>query len=130
MSTFNTADIGKASTASIDHLADKAGDVIEQVQVAAHKVVGQVQSEAKDLTQEAPKLVDLAADALKAYTRKGASLAKDASALAREKAGVYADSAANRVRKDPLKAILVAAAAGAAVALVASYAAKKRNAAK
>jgi len=96
-------------------LADKAGDVIEQAQVAAHKVVGQVQSEAKDLTQEAPKLVDLAADALKAYTRKGASLAKDASALAREKAGVYADSAANRVRKDPLKAILVAAAAGAAV---------------
>jgi len=130
MNTVNTADIAKSSAATLDALTHKAVDVIDQAQDAAHKVVSQVRSEAQDLKQEAPKLVDLAADALKAYTRKGASLAKDASALAREKAGQYAEGAADRVRKDPLKAILMAAAAGAVVALVASYAHGKRKALK
>lgn len=127
MSTFNTTtEFGKP--ASIDELTHKAGEVLDDAKAAASKVVAQTKSEAKGLTDEAPKLLNLAAEALKAYTDKGASLAKDASVLARQKATEYADGAATRVRKDPLKAILVAAAAGAAVALIASYAAKNKSA--
>lgn len=130
MNALNTTDIGKSSAAALDALTHQAADVIDQAQGAAHKVVSQVKSDAQGIKQEAPKLVDLAADALKAYTSKGAELAKDATALAREKASQYADGAAQRVRQDPLKAILMAAAAGAAVALVASYAHGKRKALK
>lgn len=130
MNSFNTTDIAKTPAATLDALSQKASDVIDQAQDAAQKVASQVKSEALGLKQDAPKLVDLAADTLKAYTRKGATLAKDASALAREKAGQYAESAADRVRQDPLKAILIAAAAGAAVAIVASYANGKRKDAK
>ena len=130
MNSFNTTDIAKTPAATLDALSQKASDVIDQAQDAAQKVASQVKSEALGLKQDAPKLVDLAADTLKSYTRKGATLAKDASALAREKAGQYAESAADRVRQDPLKAILIAAAAGAAVAIVASYANGKRKDAK
>lgn len=130
MNPMQNTDFSKSSTANLDALTHKAADVIDQAQDAARKVVSQVTSEAQDLKQDAPKLVDLAADALKAYTRKGASLAKDATALARDKASQYAEGAADRVRKDPLKAIAVAAAVGAAVALVASHAHGKRNALK
>lgn len=130
MNPFNTNDISKTPAATIDALSLKAAEVIDQAQDAAHNVASQLKSEALGLKQDAPKLVDLAADALKAYTRKGASMAKDASTLAREKAGQYAEIAADRVRQDPLKAILIAAAAGAAVALLASHANGKRKAVK
>jgi hypothetical protein len=130
MNSINSNDIVKSSAATLDALTHKAVDVIDQAQDTAHKVVNQVKSEAQGLKQDAPRLVDLAADTLKAYTSKGAALAKDASALAREKASLYAEGAAERVRKDPLKAILMAAAAGAAVALVANYAHGKRKALK
>ncbi len=113
---------------SIDKLGDKASEVLDTAHQAAEKALSKVQSEARDLSDRAPGLVELLTQRIKELSDKSTSLAKDTTSAAKDKAQAMADNASERIRKDPLKAVLLAVAAGAAVALVASQVSQRRNA--
>lgn len=123
-----TQELAKAASNSIDNLSDAANKAVDGAQDMAEKAITQVQSEAKDLTGQAPRLLDVAVERIKALSAKGVDVARESTAMAREKATQVADQASDRIRQDPLKSVLIAVAAGAALAVAAGYVAQRRKA--
>lgn len=127
MSRHTTQELSRVASRQIDRLADAAGHAMDQAHDAADQAVTSVQNGAQDLARQAPGLVDLAIDRVKNLGAKGSDLARATSAMAVDKARQAADHTADRIRRDPLKSVLIAVAAGAAVALIASHMAHRRQ---
>lgn len=127
MSRHTTQELSRVASRQIDRLADAAGHAMDQAHDAADQAVTSVQNGAQDLARQAPGLVDLAIDRVKNLGARGSDLARATSAMAVDKARQAADHTADRIRRDPLKSVLIAVAAGAAVALIASHMAHRRQ---
>lgn len=125
-----TQDLTKAASQSIDNLSNAASKAVDGAQDMAEQAISKVQSEAKELTDKTPRLLDVAVERIKAMGTKGADVARETTQLAREKAAVMADQASDKIRQDPLKSVLIAVAAGAALAVAAGYVAQRRKASR
>ena len=125
--TIPSTSLGQSASASLDELAEKAGHAVDKAQHVAEQTVSKVKSEAKDLAGLTPSLIDLAAEKIKDLAARSATYAKDGSDVVKKKAKDAADATSDRIRQDPLKSVLIAVAAGAAVAALAGYVASKRS---
>lgn len=129
MNTSNTAqDLSKAALQSIDELSHAASRAVDGAQDMAEKAITKVQSEASDLTEKAPRLLDLAVERIKAMSARGVDVARETGTLAREKAVLATEQTSARIRQDPLKSMMIAVAAGAALAVAAGYLVQRRKA--
>lgn len=126
MSRHTTPEISNLASRQIDRLADAAGNALDHAHDAAGQVVASVQNGAQDLAHQAPGFVDLAIERVKHLGERGGDFARATGAMAMGKARLAADHTADRIRRDPLKSVLIAVAAGAAVALIASHLAQRR----
>ncbi len=88
----------------------------------------------QELSRVASRQVDRIADAagnaldrVKHLGERGSDIARATGAMAMDKARLAADHTADRIRRDPLKSVLIAVAAGAAVAVIASHMAHRRQ---
>lgn len=127
MNRHTTQEVSSVASRQIERLADVASTALEQAHAAADQAVTSAQNGAQDLARRPPGFVDLAIDRMKHLGEKGSHLARATSAMAVDKARVAADHTADRIRRDPLKSVLIAVAAGAAVALIASHLAQRRQ---
>ena len=112
---------------TVDHLQTQASDLLDTAHHKADQALAKVAGKVDDLSVQGPGLLDLASARVQQAARKSASFAKDVGHAAKAKANDYADQASSRIRKDPLKSVLIAAAAGAAVTAVAVAAYKRRS---
>lgn len=96
----------RMSDATQDALAATA-QVIDSSRQLASKTAGRIGETARDLR-------DSAAD----YARTSAASVSDAADAAQRRAGEFARAARQRVEAAPMKSVLIAAAVGAAVAVV------------
>lgn len=113
-------DLASATGESVERLAQAAGQALDKAHQSVDKALHQVQSEAQDWAHGHPGPLDSTLARLKDLGSRG-------SALATEKARVAAEHTADRIRQDPLKAVLIAVATGAALAVVAGHFARRRQ---
>ncbi|MBK6005644.1 DUF883 family protein [Ramlibacter ginsenosidimutans] len=104
--TTRTPNGTRMTDAAQDALAATA-QVIDSSRQLASKTAGRIGETARDLR-------DSAAD----YARTSAASIGDVADVAQRRAGQFARATRQRVEAAPLKAVLIAAAAGAAVAVV------------
>lgn len=100
-------------TDTLTELADQAGDAARE---SLHQLGDAVPSA---LTRAAAQAEDLA--------RRGIARARDAGSQVREQVSQATDRTGAYIRDEPFKAVLIAAAAGAATALLANWALRQRG---
>lgn len=127
MSRHTTQELSQAAGRQVDRLADAASNAMDRAHDAADQALASVQGGAQDLVHKAPSLVDVAIDRVRHLGERGGHLARETGALAMDKARLAADHTAERIRRDPLKSVLIAVATGAAVAMIASHMARRRQ---
>jgi ElaB/YqjD/DUF883 family membrane-anchored ribosome-binding protein len=112
-------------TASVDHLvgraADKADAALESTKSMAHSALDQIQSSVDDLRRAAPNAFARAATQVEDIAKRGMERAKDAGGVVRERAARVGDRGVSFVRDEPVKAVLIAAITGAAVAALVTW---------
>jgi ElaB/YqjD/DUF883 family membrane-anchored ribosome-binding protein len=120
MTSSTTQELTRATGESIDRLTQAAGNALDKAHATADKALSSVQAEAQDWAQQAQgPLEDVLA--------KVKELGSRGSALAADKARQAAEHTSNRIKQDPLKAMLIAVAAGAGLAMVAGHLARRRQ---
>jgi len=108
-------------------LSNVASDAFEHAHDVADRALTSAQERAQDLANQAPGFMDLAFDRVRALGERSGQIARATGAMAADKARLAADHTADRIRRDPLKSVLIAVAAGAAVAVIASHMAHRRQ---
>lgn len=125
--TQTARDLSQTASRQVDRATDVASQALHRAHESADHALSNVQQGAHDLARQAPGFVDYAVDRIKQLSEKGGEFARATGSLAADKARQAADHTADRIRKDPLKSILIAATAGAAVALIANHLAQRRQ---
>lgn len=124
--------IANAASATLNPIAERAADqadrAIDATQRAANGALDTLHGKVASLRTTVPELVDKAAHTLGDLTQKGMDRARETSAIVRERAHEASESTRGYIRDEPIKSVLVAAAAGAALATVLTVMARSRAA--
>jgi ElaB/YqjD/DUF883 family membrane-anchored ribosome-binding protein len=99
-----------------DNVLQSAEEAVETTRDLAHDTLSRADRKARDLRRSLDPAIDELAHRAQDYARRGKGLAIDASAKARQAVSQYADATSRYVADQPVKAVLIAAAAGAIIA--------------
>ena len=113
----------RKSTPSIHPVADRAAQSVDQAMQSTQRVADQaidtLASTAHDLRQQVSPLFARAGEEASAWAHRGMDTMSDRSLQLRDQALRASDGTVSYIRDEPVKAVLIAAAAGAiAVALL------------
>ncbi len=107
------------STATVEQLTDraanKADEAIDSSKRAAQAALNSVQDGVDQLREAIPSAFTRAAAQVEAITRQGIDRARQASAEVRGQVNLAGDRTVQYIKDEPVKSVLVAAAAGAAL---------------
>jgi ElaB/YqjD/DUF883 family membrane-anchored ribosome-binding protein len=103
--THNPADAG----------ASLAEDAVRSVQRCADQTLDKLSSTAQELRQQASPLIDRMSGQASALAQRSAQAVRDRSLQLRDQAQHASDNTLNYIRDEPVKSMLIAAAAGAAL---------------
>lgn len=92
-----------------------------------HKAGEQLHAVAEDLEHLAPSAFSRAAAQMEALTQRSLERARDASHQVRDQAQRAGDRTVDLIQHAPVKSVLIAVAAGAAVALLGAWFARSRG---
>ncbi len=107
-----------------DHLADNAS---QAAQDAIKSTQGMVNNALNSVADVAVPMVNRASDQASALVQRGADALRDGSQLVRNSARQASDSTVGYIRDEPVKAMLIAAATGAALMGLVSLMGRSRN---
>jgi ElaB/YqjD/DUF883 family membrane-anchored ribosome-binding protein len=93
----------------------------------ADKAIDHLQAGIEDLSTLAPTAFSRAAAQMEELTRRGMDRARDATLTVRDQANRAGDRAVGYIQHEPVKSVLFAVAAGAAVAMLAGWFARSRS---
>jgi ElaB/YqjD/DUF883 family membrane-anchored ribosome-binding protein len=109
----------RKSTPSIHAVADTAAQSVDHAkqstQRAADQALDKVSSTANDLRQRVSPLFARAGEEASAWAHRGMDTVRDRSLQLRDQAQRASDGTVSYIRDEPVKAVLIAAAAGAIV---------------
>lgn len=108
------------ATQAVDALADQAA-------TKADATLDSLRNGVDHLREAVPGAFARAAAQVEELTRRGVDRAREAGQVAREQALRAGDATVMKIRDEPVKAVLVAAAAGAALAALIGWMARSRN---
>lgn len=123
---------------SLPSMSDKSGHLIEQAsnsadhairatQQAATGVVDSAASSLQDLRHRTAPMLERASEQVNAMAHRGMDSVRETSHQLRVKAEHASDSTVNYIREEPVKAVLIAAATGAALMALVSLVARSRD---
>lgn len=127
LSTPYASDVSHTATQVADHLADKADQAIGATRRQTTHALDNLESGVEHLRTQAPSAFSRAAAQMEELTRRGVERARDAGNQVRDQAHRASDRAVGYVRDEPVKSVLIAVAAGAAVAMLAGWFARSRS---
>lgn len=99
----------------VDQVADSASNAIHATQRAADGGLGRLDSRVQDLRNQAAPALDRAARRAEELAGRGSQALRDTSRRIRDSAAYASDSTVQYVRDQPVKSVLIAAAAGALI---------------
>ncbi|HSW04631.1 hypothetical protein [Aquabacterium sp.] len=116
---------------SIDQAADsaasKATGVIQSTKRVANVALDSLQTSVDDLRQAVPSAFSHAAAQVEDLTRRGIERARATSTQVREKVSETGERTVSYIKDEPIKSVLIAAAAGAAMAALIGWLARSRT---
>jgi len=121
------------STKTIEHnaLADqaalKADQAIRATQRVANETLDGLSDSLMDAHQQVAPLLNRAGDKASAFAQRGMAAVRDTSKQLRDKALQASDTTATYIKNDPIKAVLIAAATGAALMALVSLISRSRD---
>jgi ElaB/YqjD/DUF883 family membrane-anchored ribosome-binding protein len=113
--TPDTPTIGSTPNALADQAAASADDAIKSTQRVANDALDGLAGSVQDLRQQAAPLLNRVGERAEELAHRGADVLRDSSQQLRDKALHASDSTVNYIRDEPVKAVMIAAAAGAAL---------------
>ena len=102
-------------------------EALKSTQRAANVAVDSLAGAVHDIRQHASPLIDRAAEQMSGLAHRGVDRVRDTSQQLRDKALHASDSTVNYIRDEPVKSVLLAAAAGAALMALVSLLSSSRN---
>lgn len=110
-----------------DQAAAKTDGVIQSTRNVANSALDSLQSGVDNLRHAAPAALSRAAAQVEDLTRRSLERARDASSQVKQQVAQVGDKSVNWIRDEPVKSVLIAAAAGAAMAALISWLARSRT---
>ena len=110
-----------------DRAANKAEQVLQSTRRMGSEAAQAVQAGIDGLREGVPSAVARATAQAEDLTRRGLERARQASATVRDKAVQVSDQTVGYIKDEPVKAVLVAAAAGAVAALLIGWLSRSRS---
>ena len=101
-----------------DRTADRAEQSLRTTRRAAQDSLDSMQQGVARTRENVTQAVNSAADRVESATRQGIERAREMSETMRDQMTRASDQTAEYIREEPMKAVLIAAAAGALVALL------------
>ena len=115
------------SNSIADQAAQSADNAIRSTQRVANDALDSLAGSAQDLRNEVAPRITRAADQASAMAQRGVNAVRDSSQQLREKAQRASDSTVMYIKDEPLKAMLIAAATGAALMALVGMLNRSRN---
>ena len=117
----------EASTIA-DQAADSASSAIRSTQGVANAAFDHLSNQVDNARDQAIPLINRLSSQAEAVARRGADALRDTSGQLREKATQASDATVGYIKDEPIKAMLIAAATGAALMALVSLASRSRGA--
>ena len=110
-----------------DHAAQSADNVIKSTQRVANDALDSLAGSVQDMRHQAAPLLNRATEHASALAQRGVDAVRDRSQQLREQALLASDNTVNYIKDEPVKAVLIAAAAGAALMAMVSVLTRSRD---
>ena len=111
----------------IESAAHSARLAIDQIDHAAHQADDRLAERAHQAINTAKPVIERLTEEAESRARRGLDSARDASRQLRERAAHASDSTVRYIKDEPVKAMLIAAATGAALVTVISLLSRSRH---
>jgi len=107
--------LGQQAAGLADHAADSATSAIRSTQNVANQAFDRLSDKVEDARSHAAPMLNRLTTQAEMAARRGADVVRDTSTQLREKALQASDTTVGYIRNEPVKAMLIAAATGAAL---------------
>jgi ElaB/YqjD/DUF883 family membrane-anchored ribosome-binding protein len=111
----------------VDQASRSADQAIRSTQQAANGAVDSAANALQDLRHQATPIAERTSEQVSAMAHRGMDSLRDTSHQLRLKVAHASDSTVGYIREEPVKAVLIAAATGAALMALVSLVARSRN---
>jgi ElaB/YqjD/DUF883 family membrane-anchored ribosome-binding protein len=115
------------ATNTAERLADSADQALKSTRRMANDTLDQVESAVDSARGNIQPVIAKLATQAESLARRGIDAVRDGASQVRERATGFGDMTVRYVRDEPVKSLLIAAAAGAAVAALMSFMNSRRN---
>lgn len=122
--TITSKPLGQEASNFAEHAADNASSTIRSTQNVANAAFDRLSDKVETAREQAVPLINRLSTQAEAAARRGAEAVKETSAQLREKALRAQDSTVGYIKDEPVKAMLIAAATGAALMALISLASR------
>jgi ElaB/YqjD/DUF883 family membrane-anchored ribosome-binding protein len=107
--------LGSTSNNVADQAAQGADSAIKSTQRYANEALDTMSDKVQELRDQAAPVLNRVAEKAETLARRGMGAVKDSSQQLRERAAQVSDNTVGYIKDEPVKAILIAAATGAAL---------------
>ncbi len=115
--SFSKNDELKSATRDLsENVLQSAEEAVESTRDLAHEAISRADRKARNLRASLDPAIDHLADKAQYLARRSKGLALNASSKAQQRLTQYADITGKYVAEQPVKSVLIAAAAGAVIA--------------
>ena len=119
--------LGQEPSKLVDQAADGANSAIRSTQTVANAAFDRLTDTVESARDQAAPLVNRLSSQAEAAARRGVEAVRETSAQLREKALRASDTTVGYIKDEPVKAMLIAAATGAALMALVSLASRSRR---
>ena len=129
MNTYTTKPFGSEAPSLTDQAADSANSAIRSTQNVANAALDRLSEKVESVRDQAAPVIDRLSSQVETAARRGVDAVRDTSVQLRDKALKVSDDTVGYIREEPVKAMLIAAATGAALMALVGLLSRSRNAA-
>ncbi|MEO6410214.1 MAG: hypothetical protein ABIO45_15880 [Burkholderiaceae bacterium] len=126
-STFETKPLSSTAGDYADQAASKADSAIKSTQKMANDALDTLSDKVDDIRSQAAPTINRLATKAEDAARRGIAAVKDTTQQLRDKANQATDTTVTYIKDDPIKAMLIAAATGAALMALLSLMGRSRD---
>ena len=128
MDTTSIKQVGNEASSVADQAADSAHNALRSTQGVANQAFDRLSDKIESARDHAVPLINRLTSQAENAAQRGVGAVRDASAQVREKALKASDSTVSYIKDEPVKAMLIAAATGAALMALIGLLSRSRNA--
>ena len=128
MDTTSIKQVGNEASSVADQAADSAHKALRSTQGVANQAFDRLSDKIESAREHAVPLINRLTSQAENAAQRGVGAVRDASAQVREKALKASDSTVSYIKDEPVKAMLIAAATGAALMALIGLLSRSRNA--